>query len=179
MDGSYRRHMTYSQRKMRILRPRRLLLASAAAFLVAVAGPASAALACPEPGGWDLVPAVGSGLVTCDVGVFTPTAGILASREVVRTDRAQRAHVRFDIHMRDVVLVDEQGRHYRLVGSGSDAVLYADEDLTGHIIRERVRYHFDVVGRQGVVGVMRFHLNTNRDGTTTVTDESTCQLPNQ
>ncbi|MGN6686727.1 MAG: hypothetical protein ACTHK1_04235 [Actinomycetales bacterium] len=149
----------------------RLALGSAAGVALLAATPAAHA----DPGAVRISAA--GAPVSCDLSL-TGASGYLQQRETSRLDGQGRAHVLFTITAHNVVLVDGEGREYRLVGSGHDVVRYATSDLRGDITGEQESFDFTVVGERGPVGVVRLHLRLGADGVPRVTDDSTCTLPN-
>ncbi len=144
-----------------------LTLTTAAA---AVAAPASASPA-------ELVPAV-SGVVTCQgLGPLLGAGGYLRQQESTTVDGVGRAHVRFSITADDVTLVGADGSRYRLVGAGYDHVVYPGRDITGNAVSEEEGFQFDVIGADGVVGIVRFRLRIRNGESPHIDDTSTCQLP--
>ncbi|MGN6600041.1 MAG: hypothetical protein ACTHMW_12290 [Actinomycetes bacterium] len=112
--------------------------------------------------------------VSCGSLSLWGASGYLQQQETSRLDGQGRAHVLFTITAHNVVLVDDDGGEYRLVGSGHDVVRYATSDLSGDITGEQESFNFTVVGERGPVGVVRL----GADGVPRLTGNSTCQLPN-
>lgn len=155
-----------------------LTAAGTSAMLLALAAPAAAAQ--PDrpsaPPAQD-VPAAGASVPCRTVGTLTGTSGVLRQQETSYVDRSGRTHVLFTIAARSVRLIGTGGSTYRLIGGGFDYVVYPGRTITGRVDSEKELFRFDVVGPQGVAGVVRFSLHTGADQIPHVHDTSTCQLP--
>jgi hypothetical protein len=120
-------------------------------------------------------------VVTCIVSGekldLTGVSGAMIENETTRIDRHGRAHVLFTIRTDDAVLADPSGATYQLIGRGYDRVLYPTTKITGEPALESIRYRFDVVGAEGRVGVVRFALTSVAGEKPTITDTSTCKIP--
>ncbi len=151
---------------------RAIAAAAAATILGTTALPASAK---PSP-----VPIVGD-IVTCTINgsavQLVGVSGHMLKEETTRIDRRGRARTVFTVRADHAELVGPDGTSYALTGRGFDRVLYPTADNTGKVLRERMRFHFDVVGPSGRVGVVRFSMRVGRDGPPVTTDRSTCQIP--
>ena len=166
-----------SHRTTRIRTTARRAVATTAGALAVAAVAAVAASPASAAAPTQAVPAAGA-IVTCDsVGALTGTSGYLRQRETTTVDGRGRAHVLFTISTDRVELAGTDGTRYRLIGAGFDRVVYPGSVVTGDVLREDERFHFDVSTGSHVVGVVRFRLHTGADQTPHVRDISTCQLP--
>lgn len=122
-------------------------------------------------------------VVTCVVNgenlVLTGVSGSMVENESTRIDRKGRARVLFTIRANHALLADASGATYQLIGRGYDRVLYPTAEVTGEPTRESIRYRFDVIGDAGRVGVVRFALTSVAGAKPTITDTSTCQIPEE
>ena len=156
--------------------PRQVIVSSStAALLVGAAALPASADPTAQPIAGDVVTCTIAGAAVPLVG----TSGHMLTEETTHVDAQGHARSLFTIRAHDARLAGPDGTRYRLIGGGFDRVLYPTEINTGEVLRERILFHFDVIGPAGRVGVVRFSLHAEAGEPPAVTDTSTCQLPQQ
>ena len=153
--------------------PRPFLILALAALAVVGVGLVPATVAADRPTEEEFSPAGDRFL--CGDTLLTVERGTVLEREHVHELGSGLSHVILIETPNEVILTDEEGAEYRLVGTARGNFLTA-ADPEDEFLLEQGFFHFKVnlIGENGLFGTVDFLLRRNEDGEETVRDRGSC-----
>jgi hypothetical protein len=113
----------------------------------------------------------------CDETLVTVEGGTILEREHVHELGSGLSHVIVIETPNDVILTDEQGTEYRLVGTARGNFVTA-ADPEDEFLLEQGFFHFKVnlIGEGGLFGTVDFLLRRKKNGEEVVRDRGSCHF---
>jgi hypothetical protein len=113
----------------------------------------------------------------CDGTLVTVQSGTILEREHVRELGSGLSHVVVIETPNDVMLTDEEGTAYRLVGTARGNFITA-ADPEDELALRRGFFHFKVnlIGEDGLFGTINFLLRRKKNGEEIVRDRGSCHF---